>query len=81
MCFLHTAHFYDIYYFLTFGLVKFMLVTHYLKSQQLKINNSDYFLFTLGTDWAQLYGSLVRNLMKSGGKVMRASADLLSMNF
>lgn len=80
MCFWHTVHFYDIFYFLTFGLVKFILETHYTKSQQLKTNNSDYFLFTLGTDWAQPYGSLVQNLIKSGGKVMMASADLLSKN-
>lgn len=64
--------------FLTFELVYFILETHYLKTQQLTTNNSDYFLFSLGTDWAQLYGSLVQNLMKTGVMVMMASADLLS---
>lgn len=38
--------------FLTFELVFFILETHYLKTQQLTTNNSDYFLFSLGTDWA-----------------------------
>lgn len=67
--------------FLTFVLVYFILETHYLKTHQLTTNNSDYFLFSLGTDWAQLYGSLVQNLVKTGVMVMMASADLLSTNF
>ena len=67
--------------FLTFELVYFILETYYLKTQQLTTNNSDYFLFPLGTDWTQLYGSLGQNLMKTGVMVMMASADLLSTDF